>query len=231
MFHSAEIRWFAEGDTPDEVRERFTKAGLAVDEEPRVDEYLVLPGATVTGVKFREYPGDDRASFEIKTRTSEPVTLRAAGSAEGIMDTWVKWSCRPTDPASFRQSITAGKELWVYVEKRRCLRMFSMDSGEPVEVDPRTDRPAEGCQFELTAIRASADQNAPMNREKAERWWSLSFESFGNRAKLRDYASATAKHALANWSLAGLDTSSSLSYAAWLLALAERRGLNNQVRT
>ena len=63
MFHSAEIRWFIEGDVPDEVRDWFLQSGLAIDEEPRVDEYLVLPGSTATGVKFRQYPGDDRASF------------------------------------------------------------------------------------------------------------------------------------------------------------------------
>ena len=63
MFHSAEVRWFMAGDVPYGIREWFAAEGLAVDEEPRIDEYLLMPGSTSTGVKFRQYPGDDRASF------------------------------------------------------------------------------------------------------------------------------------------------------------------------
>ena len=219
MFHSAEIRWFMEGNVPEGIRDWFTANGLAVDETPRVDEYLVLTGSTMAGVKFRQYPGDDRASFEIKTRTSDPVTVDAGGVARGIVDTWVKWSCRPTDPASFRASITAGEDAWVHVEKRRCVRKYSMDRGAPVEVDPRTERPNEGCQFELTSIGAGApDWNA------AKRWWSLSFEAFGGSGDLRGYVTLTAELALAGSSLNGLTVERAFSYPAWLTALVERGG-------
>lgn len=224
MFHSAEIRWFMEGDVPENTRDWFTANGLAVDETPRVDEYLVLTGSTTTCVKFRQYPGDDRASFEIKTRTSDPVTVDPGGAAPGIMDTWVKWSCRPTDPASFHASITAGEDVWIHVEKCRCVRKYSMDRGAPVEVDPRTERPNEGCQFELTSIRASAATHGAPDWNAAERWWSLSFEAFGSSGDLREYVSLTAELALAGSSLNGLTVERAFSYPAWLTVLVERGG-------
>lgn len=217
MFHSAEIRWFMEGDAPDDVRQWFTASGFAHDEAPRVDEYLVLPGATSTGVKFRQYPGDDRASFEIKTRTSDPVAVRFGDHASGQMDTWVKWSCRPTDVASFRESITAGEELWVHVEKRRCLRKFSLEGTDPVEVNPKTDRPPEGCQLELTLLRAAPAGSQNIDWASADSWWSLSFEAFGKPDSLTDYVQKVATLTLDSWTMKDLDAADSYSYPHWLL--------------
>ena len=217
MFHSAEIRWFMEGDVPDEVRQWFSAGGLAVDEEPRVDEYLVLPGSVSTGVKFRQYPGDDRASFEMKTRTSEPVAVSFGEHATGQLDTWVKWTCRPTEVASFRESITAGEDLWAHIEKRRCLRKFSLDNAGPVEVDPRTERPTEGCQFELTSIRAATGDRRTIDWDSSDRWWSLSYEAFGNPQSLRDYVQQVATLTLDGWSTLNLDAGASCSYPEWML--------------
>ena len=217
MFHSAEIRWFMEGDVPREVREWFQADGAAIDEQPRVDEYLVLPGAVSTGVKFRQYSDDDRASFEIKTRTSPAVAVKFGDDLVGRMDTWVKWSCRPTEVASFRESITAGDDAWIHIEKRRCLRKFSLDGAAPVEVNPRTDRPTEGCQFELTSIRAGIRKQNAVDWGSAQRAWSASFESFGEPRSLRDYVQQVAALTLIDWPATGLDESSSCGYSEWIL--------------
>ncbi len=188
MFHSAEIRWFLKGDAPDAVREWFRNESLAVDEEPRVDEYLLLPGSASTGVKFRQYPGDDRASFEIKSRTSEPINVSFGDAASGWLDTWVKWSCRPTDVPSFRDTITGGENLWVFVEKNRCLRKFAIGGHDVAEVDPGMQRPADGCQFELTAIRSLVGQRSDLDDwEDGQSWWSLSrgLRNAGSANRLR----------------------------------------------
>ena len=219
MFHSGEIRWFLEGAVPDEIRDWFTADSMAVDEDPRVDEYLVLSECTTTGVKFRQYPGDDRASFEIKARTSEPVAVSIGDDVQGQMDTWVKWSCRPTEVNSFRDSITAGNDQWVFVEKCRCLRKFSMERAEPVEVDPSTMRLSGGCQFELTSIRALAGERGQLDWDAAYRWWSLSFEAFGEPESLPDYVQSVADLNLISAPVAGLNLAASRSYPAWLLGI------------
>ena len=222
MFHSAEIRWFLEGDVPNEIREWFSAAGMAVEEKPRVDEYLVLPGCTTTGVKFRQYPDDDKASFEIKARTSEPVDVSFDDTVRGDLDTWVTWSCRPTAGALLRDSIDTGDETWVFVEKRRSLRKFSTEGPDPVEVDPSTIRPGDGCQFELTAVKAMTGDRDQVDWSAAEQWWSLSFEAFGKPDRLREYVQSVSGFVLTRPVLSSLAAAESCSYPAWLLGIVAR---------
>lgn len=220
VFQSAESRWFFEGELPDDVLAWFDAAGAARAEPTRTDDYLLLPGCESTGVKIRS------GNLEVKamTRTSEPVAY--AHAVSGYRDAWIKWSCAAEDADTLTRMLGATGDRWASVRKSRRLRLFSMASGAPVEIDDPTARIGGGCQVELTQIgvstRVLGASQPDGDDTAASQWWSLSLEAFAHEATdateaALEYLGAVANHLFREPPPCPLDAAHALSYPAWLL--------------
>ncbi len=218
MQHSAEIRWFFQGSAPREVMDWFENS-LGSREKKRDDEYLVLPHCRTVSVKVRE------GKLEVKAQREPPQLVDYGGAAEGYRDLWVKWSRPAADMPELRRLIGSGKERWIFVEKRRFLRKFSLDPGAPLEVRAAEDRPAEGCGVELTHLIAKLGQPYSPSEagwEAKGEWWSFSFESFADPLRVQDNLERVAGTFFEqNHPPIPLAAETSESYPVWLSRLAE----------
>jgi hypothetical protein len=193
----------------------FTRGHDVRDEPERVDEYLALPGCETTGVKLRE------GRLEVKARTAGPVAMALPGGHGGRREGWVKWSLAADEGGALRQSVDASGDEWVRVGKRRRLRKLATGARGVLEVDPAdADLPA-GCQVELAALRVlgparRSPVDGPPERPAGEPWWSLSFESFGETARLDDQLEPATAAVLGRPPPVTLSLARSLSYPAWL---------------
>lgn len=216
------MRWFFRGSLPEDVGNWFASGTLCAEEAERTDEYLLLPSCETTSVKLRE------GRFEIKALTQSPTELSVNNALSGQCASWVKWSQEATDLTSFRDMITDPADTWVFISKRRLLRIFSLDSGNPTEVDASNVITDDGCQVEITSIRAivanSQETLSATDWDNAARWWSYSLESFSpnssdviatNRNNLKKVAALLASEVPFRLAL-----SDSRAYPAWLLELA-----------
>lgn len=217
MYYSGEARWFFRGEASAAAERWIADGGLTERAAARVDQYLVLPGCSTTGVKIRE------GKFEVKARTSpaEPVTW--SEQIAGFRDTWIKWSRTTQDTATFTDTIQSG-EHWAFVSKRRSLRLFSLDSGQPTEVRIGGPWLSAGCQVEMSDIRVAwASENGlpPENVdwERADRWWSFCFEAFGEPGSVLNHLDTVVRHVAAEAPDLELPREASMSYPAWLAAL------------
>lgn len=205
MYVSGEIRWFLPGRIPSDISDWFRSSGLGVDEPERVDEYLLLPGCTTTGVKIRD------GRFEVKTSLLPPVPVTYTDRVDGIKDAWIKWSREARDSQALRDQLVSEEDAWVSVSKRRQLRLFSLNNGGAEEIRPRTVRLARGCQIELSSIRWQGENE----------WWSLSLEAFGAQDELIDNLDEVARQFFKEEPPLRLTREASMSYPAWLLAAQE----------
>lgn len=125
METTIEVRWWADGRLPDEVRAWFSSRAQW-KEEDRTDHYLVQPGRSDLGVKTRSW---DRLEVKVRTDRKPDVAL-AAG--HGHVEWWRKWSfalAGDPDPAGLEASGD-----WVALHKHRWLLEW------------------EGCEVELAAV-------------------------------------------------------------------------------
>ncbi len=215
MYHSAEIRWFFEGEVPTPMVDWFTRGHEVRDEPERVDEYLALPGCETTGVKLRE------GRLEVKARTAGPVAMALPGGYGGRREGWVKWSLAPDQGGALPQAVAASGDDWVLVSKRRRLRKLATGDRGVLEVDPADAGLPAGCQVELAALRVLGPARRPAvagppERPGGEPWWSLSFESFGEIARLVDQLEPATAAVLGRPPPVTLSLARSLSYPAWL---------------
>jgi hypothetical protein len=202
MLTTAEVRWFFEGDLPVAVEEWFCGGSLWCRQEPRVDQYLVLPGCATVGAKLRE------GLFEIKGRVEEPVEVAYANDVRGRSDTWVKWSVPAGGAAVERILREQDAERWVSVRKRRLLRRLSFDSAEPREIGASEPAPVRGCGIEITVIELPEAEEAL--------WWSLGLEGFGEPESVKGSLRGAAERQFIQAPPVKLGVSSSMSYAEWL---------------
>lgn len=212
MQRTAEMRWFFAGPIPALVRAWFLSGGLAADDEPRTDRYLLFPSTTV-GVKFRQ------GNLEIKPLVEEHGEYRWGGVG-GRMQTWVKWSCSAPEVGALRRRIVASRSLSIAVKKGRAMRTFSCERGLR-EVEART-WPRAGCHVELTDLLVGR-----------RRYWTFGFEAFAAARphRLPLFLLRTAKRVLgdaqrprsfrtAQSTRDSFRTARSLSYPEWLLRSA-----------
>ncbi len=201
MLHSAEVRWFDAGAIPTEVQAWFC-GGQTLAPEIRTDRYLRFEGCETVGVKIRQ------GNFEIKALRGATESVRYADSVTGRADCWVKWSYSQPPVEAWVQALLADSRGWVEIGKRRLLRKFSLDKGAVEEV-AATERPQEGCNFELTEISSSGAL-----------WWSLAFEAFGDPARVWENLRLTAVGLFAQSPPPLLlDTTRSCAYPVFLNAL------------
>ena len=207
MFRSAEVRWFFEGEGNAAIEQRMLQSEMADRQPARLDEYLLLPGCTSTGVKIRE------GRFEIKSRTSPSVMHRYSERVAGYRDSWVKWS-RAMPGSVDLLRCAKDDERWVAVKKRRVLRLFSLESARPVETAPRGPILSAGCQVEYSQIDVCAD-----GVQAPAAWWSFSLEAFGEPGTEANNLEATAHHIFDDGFDFSLPADASMSYPAWLASL------------
>lgn len=217
MFHSGEIRWFFKGRSIEPVDRWIAASGLARNEPERLDAYLVLPGCASTGVKIRE------GNFEVKAQIRASEFVAYADRVRGHRDAWVKWSRPRQEVADFRQ-LTGKDENWVFVKKRRTLRLFSLEPDVPTEVAPGGPFLTAGCQVEKTDLRVlpqTMANGAPAAEDwdRAEDWWSLSLEAFGDPGLVLSHLDTAARHVFAPDAGFELAEPASMSYPRWLLSL------------
>ena len=217
MYLSGEVRWFSKGGADDALEQWITSGGLAESQEQRVDRYLVLPGCTTVGIKIRE------GNFEVKARTSPSEFVAYTDTVAGFCNSWVKWS-RPLDDLPGVAAPGGDDERWVFVRKQRAVRLFSLESGEPEEVAYGGHWLAAGCQVEKTDIEVlpSTDGNKQpedVDWSLAERWWSFSFEAFGESAQLLRNLDVTVRYVAHSEPAIALGRNDSMSYPEWLSAL------------
>ncbi len=215
MYHSAEIRWYFAGRPPAAVASWFEAGGRAVRERERIDEYLALPGCETTGVKVRQ------GRIEVKAQTAAPALVDYPNGVRGFKDAWVKWSSRVSDGGSLRQLVTNPDDRWIFVEKSRSLRKFTLEAGGPREVSAETSFASRGCQLEITAIRVLADEAGagalPADAwRRASPWWSLSFEAFGDPPTLNESLDLVASEVFREPPPIALTAAASFSYPVWL---------------
>jgi hypothetical protein len=206
FYHSAEVRWFvtADDDNWRRVQSWFAPGDpkLLIREPERTDAYLLMP-TRVAGVKQRQ------GKLEIKTLTVEARTCAfAGGSAEGLVDEWVKWSFESGQAAALETELTKAGP-WCRVIKDRFLQKYSYAGAQVSTVSP-SERPDEGCNIELTRLALSASQ-----------WdrFTIGFEAFGAPERTATILAAGVERFFADHGRAPIDlrAADSLNYPAFLL--------------
>jgi hypothetical protein len=212
MYLTMEVRWFYPGPIPGQLIDWLDTQGcLPAAQPPRVDHYLQLPGQRALGLKLRQ------GSVEVKARLGDAREVEMAPRAAGKLALWRKWSF----PLALAADATAGTPVargvvppeqllipgssWIAVEKARRLQRYRLAGGLELTAVPPGTPAAQGCEFEVSQVRAGG-----------EVWWSACFEAFGPESGLeRTLLSTAAKVLGPGWSLP-LDVEHSLSYPAWL---------------
>ena len=177
---SIETRWFFEGNASQypELRQWFESctpfpraAGVRPPEwQGRAggapDVYLLMPGCTDMGVKWRE------GTLQVKGRTAD-LGVRSFGAAHaGKVQRWIKWTY-PEVPAAYRALFEANESHGLEtapVYKTRALRLISLDAAKPEEVAPGIVL-ERGVGFEMTDLELHG-----------ERYCSVAFEAFPDNA-------------------------------------------------
>jgi hypothetical protein len=205
VFHTAEIRWFLAGVVDAAVAEWFAASPLALEEDPRIDAYLVLPGCATCGVKVRQ------GRVEVKAEVMRPGSVAYENGLTGRRGSWVKWSSGVAGAPILEER--RGPERWVQVEKSRILRLFAVD-GSVSERSPAEHIEAPGCQVELAALRV-----LPRGDDwgTAESWWSVCLEAFAEPGEVLTALDRVAGVALLQPLARHLPAAASMPYPEWLL--------------
>lgn len=163
------------------------------------DVYLLMPGCTDMGVKWRE------GTLQVKGRVADLGTRRFGARHQGRVQRWVKWTY-PDVPTAYRSLFRAdgrhGLET-AAVDKVRASRMIRLVANAPEEVAPGTvlDR---GVGFEMTDLELNG-----------ARYCSIAFEAFPDDTTTADGFDAVVATCLGDYAgVLGADTS--MSYPDWL---------------
>jgi len=212
MISSHEVRWFLEGgiDQHPALR-RWVEEG-ATDPKwigrlgGKPDAYLLVPGASDMGIKWRE------GQLHIKGLECSLGTQRFTGPFEGKVERWIKWGYEGKSIenafAPWFQRSNAAPQI-VEVHKTRCLRKVRLNpfAAMAIEVDSKTliDR---GGALEVTDLRVGAQE-----------FTSVAFEAFPNDSGMHGDFNVFVNAFLGKLSGVELKESNSMSYPAWLKSL------------
>jgi hypothetical protein len=212
MISSHEVRWFLEGgiDQHPALR-RWVEEG-ATDPKwigrlgGKPDAYLLVPGASDIGIKWRE------GQLQIKGLECALGTQKFTGSFEGKVERWIKWGYEGKSvEGAFSQwfKLSKGAPQIVEVHKTRCLRKVRLNpfAAMAIEVDSKTliDR---GGALEVTDLRVGT-----------QAFTSVAFEAFPNDSGMHGDFSVFVNAFLGKLSGVELTESNSMSYPAWLKSL------------
>jgi hypothetical protein len=154
---TAEVRWFWPGPIPRDLQDWFKSSSHwlgPVSSETRVDEYLRHGSQKDLGIKRRN------GLVEIKGLVANERHAVAFVNCESVITLWSKWSTR---------SLDLSRSALIPIRKHRLLRRFIRGHAGIVETAAGNPRPANGCDFEITALEGP----------ESSRWWTLGFESSG----------------------------------------------------
>ncbi|MBN1673540.1 MAG: hypothetical protein JXR37_21015 [Kiritimatiellae bacterium] len=161
ILRTAEVRWFYPGAVPREIHAWLQRAGCTLEAKPaRTDHYLRLADEAL-GVKLRE------GRLELKQRVDSAGVISLHQRAAGLVERWRKWSFALADSVEALNALLRPASCWIAVNKERALCTVPPPQ-TPREETPAPASPLQGCNLELTAVRAGRNE-----------WWSLGFEAFG----------------------------------------------------
>lgn len=136
-----ELRWFADGPLPRQVRAWFNSAAAAT--EVRRDRYLLDQGADV-GIKVR-----GGQTLELKVRNDVGPWIDLGGGLEGRPEEWRKWS-----PADDVVDVPRPAR-WTSVGKVVTKRRFSVAGAE---LPMAGEASGSGCDVEVTQVDVGSIQ-------------------------------------------------------------------------
>jgi hypothetical protein len=205
VVESLEMRWFLAPERAELAELEQWFAGVAAEQDGRLDHYYVDPRSPELGLKQRCEPGKP-AKLELKLRTGALGAVALAPGVLGELERWTKLSLSSGAPeiAAHPQSIA--------VSKRRKLRKLSFCAGEAAEV-PSSERPDAGCSVELTRIEASRGAGRIVAH-------TFGLEAFGAESELLGALEASAHRLFAERPGLRLEAASSSGYPSWLSRLA-----------
>ena len=217
-FSSREVRWFFEGalQDNDELMEWFRSAKPfarkrdvpapalqgRLDDAP--DVYLMLPGHTDMGIKWRE------GLLQIKGRVASVGPRSYCNRHEGIVERWVKWSYADL-PEQYRALFESGQQQrTVRVSKTRAVRMVDLQHGiaGAAEVDIKNWLDC-GIAAEITDLEV-----------EGRKYCTLGFEAFPDDAITREVFDDSVSAFLDSLGDPVLRIGQSMSYPAWLQSLS-----------
>lgn len=213
-FSSREVRWFIEGSLQENdgllrwfhSAEPFARQGdvPAPALEGRLDDapdvYLLLPGHTDMGIKWRE------GMLQIKGRVASVGSASYRSRHEGIVERWIKWSYADL-PEHYRALFQSGQQRHpVSVSKRRAVRLVDLQQGVAgaMEVDQKTWLDC-GIAAEITDLEVGK-----------EKYCTLGFEAFPDSAISREVFDGAVTAFLDALGEPVLRAGQSMSYPAWL---------------
>ncbi len=204
---SGEIRFFAEGSIPQPILDWFESGPFAVGGgSSRRDGYLRDPAQRELGIKTRGGQGTEVKGLVTVFRGPLEFANRSAR-----VELWMKWSAT---------ALTLDPKVLTWTEKKRWLRKFDtggttvreieLGAGANREEPKDGNRPAVGCNVELTEVKVADSA-----------WWTFGGESFafGLETGVVESVEQSLRRVMGLLdSSAALDLSPALelSYPAWL---------------
>jgi hypothetical protein len=198
-----EVRWFYRGTLPPDVLAWFQQgARCSVDPSQRVDHYLRVAGGDSVGIKLRE------GRIEVKQRHRQAGVVRFHERVAGTVEHWRKWSFPLAGLNDCLASIAHPASGWIGVYKKRRLQRYQiMGDGNLVTISTE-HYPNQGCDLELTDVRAAG-----------LKWWTMSFEAFGDEGALRENLALATESILGIADPPVLEIEGSFGYPKWLQIL------------
>ncbi|TAL12601.1 MAG: hypothetical protein EPO02_00990 [Nitrospirae bacterium] len=203
---TAEVRWLFDGPVHADIEHWFRRGGLASTATPREDHYVLFPAALGLNLKLRE------GRLEIKSLVRTPGPRTFAGDAAGTVQLWEKQTHGDNAVAAFERLRTNAPHLWITVRKERTLRKFAPDGDSMKEVAAGTGVLSEGCNVELTKIRANGSD-----------YWSFALEAFGEPSRVEQHVQRVGGIVLADQRRPShsFPAGNSRSYPEWLERFAK----------
>lgn len=145
-FKTREVRWFLKESLPGAARWFAKLPPTSCTRESREDIYLVLPGRTDLGIKFREN------RLELKYRLGNSTAKEIVPGITGVFESWEKLSF-PSTPEVAASVLPEGSSASrIPVLKRRTATLIET-AGDPVTYNPLGTPVAAAIQLEYTELQ------------------------------------------------------------------------------
>jgi hypothetical protein len=196
-----EVRWFCRGRVPGLITTwHKSLGGLYREHEPCADIYLLLPGNSGLGIKWRE----ERIEFKKKMTDLGLVDIRGV---TGKAELWKKWSFTVESGEQTLGTLMSDPENWVTVSKKRYLQLFAF-SGVELVPHPGTFGEGETVMVELSDVEVEGSHSWTVGVE-------FSIQNDETKINIQDLVNRL----LMDFPDLTLDVSVSFGYPQWLAGL------------